>query len=226
MAVKLHKSWTDALARRPETGMGYQIVELRGIGLRPQHIVVVNGMEAVEPARGRLVVSEGVEKSVVDRVVTALSKSASDTSFRVLSRVEAVAIKAIDSRSLPGTGPASEAPLESSKPQERFLRYSAYANDVRILADGSVLPGTYVTTYDDGMTHVKTGRDAVRRYALPNPTPAIHRYHLKPPEPVTVRRGTVQPAFGQPGGGVEVIFETGSPPGTGTKEKQDQIPPE
>lgn len=74
-----------------------------------------------------------------------------------------------------------------------------------------------------GATHVKTGTDAVRRYALPNPAPAVHRCHLKPPRPIEVQRGTVQPAFGQPGGGVEIIFVRGSP--AGTKFKQDQIPP-
>jgi hypothetical protein len=51
----------------------------------------------------------------------------------------------------------------------------------------------------------------------------LHRFYLRPPDPIPVRRGRVQPAFGQPGGGVEVIFETGVPPRT--KYKQDTIPP-
>lgn len=69
----------------------------------------------------------------------------------------------------------------------------------------------------------RTGKDAVRRYALPNPDPAVYRYYLEPPTIIDVRRGTVQPAFGQPGGGAEVIFENGAP--SGTKRAQDRIPP-
>ena len=73
------------------------------------------------------------------------------------------------------------------------------------------------------MTYVKSGMDAVRRYALARPEPAVHRYYLEPRRLISIRRGTVQPAFGQPGGGVEAIFERGAP--AGTKRKQDEIPP-
>jgi hypothetical protein len=69
----------------------------------------------------------------------------------------------------------------------------------------------------------ETGMDAVRRYALPNPDPAVHRFFLKPLAAIPVRRGTVQPAYGRPGGGAEVIFEEGAP--AGTKYEQDEIPP-
>lgn len=70
---------------------------------------------------------------------------------------------------------------------------------------------------------MKTGAEAVERYALPNPEPAVHQLWLRPPDPIPVRRGTVQPAFGHKGGADEVIFETGAP--TGTCHKRDSIPP-
>ena len=48
--------------------------------------------------------------------------------------------------------------------------------------------------------------------------------HLNPPVRITIlKRGVVQPAYGQPGGGVEVILVNGSPPNTVTGPKQ--IPP-
>ena len=65
--------------------------------------------------------------------------------------------------------------------------------------------------------------DAARRYALPNPEPAVHRFYLAPRVSIPVQRGTAQPAFSQPGGGVEVIFTGGAP--AGTKYNRDQIPP-
>ena len=51
-----------------------------------------------------------------------------------------------------GQGPAKDNPLGESSLGERFLRFSAYADDIRILADGAVTRGTYVTTYTDGIT--------------------------------------------------------------------------
>lgn len=203
--------------------MGYQVLELRGVALRPEHVVVANAAQALEVARGRLAVREGVERATLDRIASVLTRAVDQATFRVLGRQAAVAAQALESRGTVGPAPASDARLELSEAEERFLRYSAYPDDVRIRSDGSVRPGTYVTTHADGMAHVSTGIDAVRRYALPNREPAVHRYYLEPPSRIEVRRGIVQPAYGQPGGGVEVIFENGA--AAGTKQKQDQIPP-
>jgi hypothetical protein len=223
MSIRLDDSWVPALRQQPETGMGYQVLELRGVALGAEHVVVANATRTVDVARGRFVVWEGVEKATEERIVKTLQGPAGEARFRVLSRDEAVVAKIIESRRAAAGGPANEAPLEQSDPGERFLRHSAFPNDIRILEDGSVVEGTYVTTYDDSMNHVKTGTDAVRRYALPNRDPAVHRYYLRPPTRIPVQRGTVQPAYGQPGGGVEVIFLEGAPPRT--KYYQDEIPP-
>ena len=84
------------------------------------------------------------------------------------------------------------------------------------------MPGTYATTEEDAK-HVKTGRDAVKRYALPNPKPAVYVFTIDPPLRTTLKRGVAQPAYGQPGGRVEVIFVNGSPDKTVTGPAQ--IPP-
>jgi hypothetical protein len=91
-----------------------------------------------------------------------------------------------------------------------------------VTAKGGLVPGTYATTEEDAK-HVKTGRDAVKRYALPNPAPAVHVFTIAPPVKTKLKRGVAQPAYGQPGGGVEVIFVNGSPDNTVTGPAQ--IPP-
>ena len=86
-------------------------------------------------------------------------------------------------------------------------------------ASGAILPGIYATTEEDAK-HVKTGRDAVKRYALPNPAPAVYVFTIDPPLRTNLKRGVAQPAYGQPGGGVEVIFVNGSPDQTVTGPAQ------
>lgn len=211
------------LARQPETGMGYQVLELQDLPREARHAIVFNGTHIHEVTPGPLVLRERPDRDAEAAALRALQEPAERTPFRVLSRPEAEQARVLESRPS-DDGPASEAPIEQSAAEERFLRFSAFPDDIRIQEDGSLTAGTYVTTYEDGMAHVRTGTDAVRRYALPNPEPAVHRYQLQPPQPIPVRRGRVQPAFGQPGGGTEVIFEDGAP--AGTKRKQDEIPPE
>lgn len=220
MSYHIHETWKEALIRSPETGMGYQVVEVQLS--QPEHVIVLNGRLALDlkesPARFREGSSE-LRKSLLN---LKLGSERGDTSFRVLGRHEALAKGLVEKASYPtGRGPASDARPEQSAENEAFLRFSAFVDDVRILADGSVVPGTYVTTRTDG-ERVRTGKDAVERYALPNPDPAVNRFWLRPPARIQVRRGTVQPANGHLGGGDEVIFDGGAPPKT--KYKQDQLP--
>jgi hypothetical protein len=63
---------------------------------------------------------------------------------------------------------------------------------------------------------VKTGTEAVARYALPNPQPASNVFTGKPDKDTVIQKGTVAPDFGQPGGGVEVFFKNGTQPKTVT----------
>ena len=127
-----------------------------------------------------------------------------------------------NSSSTQSSSAASEAPVEQLQAEEKFKRFSAYANDRRVTPTGALLPGTYATTEEDAR-HVETGRDAVRRYALPNPIPAVNVFTIDPPIKTILKRGIAQPAYGQPGGGVEAIFVNGSPPNTVTGPVQ--IPP-
>lgn len=118
---------------------------------------------------------------------------------------------------LNASGAAAEnAPITLSAIGEIFKRFSAYANDKRVTANKGLTPGTFATTKEDADANIKTGADAVARYALPNSKPASNAFTITPPKDTELKRGTAQPANNQPGGGVEVIFVNGSPDNTVT----------
>jgi hypothetical protein len=87
-----------------------------------------------------------------------------------------------------------------------FHRFSAYSPDKRVDPwTGDFLAGTYATT-DSDFALVPSGLAAVGRFALPNILPASYHYQIEAPVGTPVTSGTVAPAFGQAGGGVEALF--------------------
>jgi hypothetical protein len=113
-------------------------------------------------------------------------------------------------------GGAEDAPVTMTISGEIFKRFSAFQNDNRVTKGKGLTKGTFATTKEDADTFVKTGTDAVRRYALPNPTPASNVFTITPLQDTDLQRGVTQPANNQPGGGVEVRFVNGTPDGTVT----------
>jgi hypothetical protein len=111
---------------------------------------------------------------------------------------------------------AEDAPTTLTELAEIFKRFSAYANDKRVTAGKGLTPGTFATTKEDADANIKNGTDAVARYALPNSKPASNVFTITPAKDTDLKRGTAQPAYNQPGGGVEVIFVKGLPEGTVT----------
>jgi hypothetical protein len=109
---------------------------------------------------------------------------------------------------------AESAPITLTGSNEIFKRFSAYANDRRVTVGKGLTAGTFATTKEDADANVKTGADAVARYALPNSKPASNVFTISPAMDTELKRGTAQPANNQPGGGVEVIFVIGLPDGT------------
>jgi hypothetical protein len=108
---------------------------------------------------------------------------------------------------------AKDAPITATEAADIFKRFSAYVNDFRITDKRGLKPGTFGTTKEDA-EHVHTGREAISRYALENKQSANKRFTITPPGNTPIQEGTVQPAYGEPGGGVEVIFVNGTPDGT------------
>jgi len=112
-------------------------------------------------------------------------------------------------------GPAIETPITYSAADELFKRFSAFMDDFRVTPGKGLTPGTFGTSAEDA-ANVKTGTEAVSRYALENKNPASYRFTITPPAATKVRRGTVAAAHGEIGGGAEVIFVDGSSDGTVT----------
>jgi hypothetical protein len=87
-----------------------------------------------------------------------------------------------------------------------FHRFSAFNPDRRVdPVTGSFLAGTYCAPELE-VPFVPTGFVAVGRFALPNTLPASYHYEIEAPAGTAVDFGTVAPAFGQAGGGVEAYF--------------------
>lgn len=213
------------LIAQPESGMGYQnvAIELRngetryGTAFNAEFLLYSGEsphlLEKMSEPSDRLLMLEQKQLGLGEEILSLrVRRSKADVSARVGE----------SSSSMQSSSGASEAPVEELRKEEKFKRFSAYANDRRVTASGALLPGTYATTEEDAK-HVKTGRDAVKRYALPNPAPAVHVFTIEPPLRTRLQRGIAQPAYGQPGGGVEVIFVNGSPDKTVTGPAQ--IPP-
>jgi hypothetical protein len=103
----------------------------------------------------------------------------------------------------------------NTKPKEQFVRFSAFMKDRRVQSDRSLLAGTYVTSERDA-NFAPSGFAVVGRYALPNIMPAIYRFDIVVPSGTPGLVGTVAPAFAQAGGGVDIEFTAGTPPGSVT----------
>lgn len=221
----LNEDWQRELLAQPESGMGYQLVEItlrngesrRGTAFNGEYLIFpeesLDRLEAItEPSR-RLEMLERNELGLGEEIVeikVLRSEVPSNSRVRETDGGNGLAF----------SSGASEAPPEPLMEKEQFKRFSAFANDRRVTGRRGLLPGTYTTAAED-TKQVHSGRDAVRRYALPNPMPAVNVFTIDPPVPGPIlQRGIAQPAYGQPGGGVEVIFVNGSPEKTVTGPKQ------
>jgi hypothetical protein len=209
---------TVSLLRQPESGMGYQIVQPKEYLKDSRIYVTINAVLLVtlEELLQKLPPTEAALDTLL-----ASSESVFDprVEFRVVE--EADAIMRIY-HFLGPSGPSGPQVLVPSVPfgpgvplpriamrtrqGEIFKRFSAYRNDRRVTDEG-LNAGTYATTHYDA-TVVPSALAAVARYALPNHLPARHVFTITPQRNIHIQCGTVQPAFGQSGGGVEVLFKT------------------
>lgn len=223
--IFLNASQTQFLLHSPESGMGFQFVEVAmkdgpqvsGVAYNAEFLL----LDGEPPERLKHAADEPASRAML-RLTGALQKAEDITTLRVVTRAWGTSSVVRETAGEEG-GTSADAPVEASAGEEEFRRFSAFANDRRVTANRGLLPGTYATTAADA-AHVATGSQAVARYALPNPTPAIHRFTIQPPAGTQLQRGIAQPAYGQPGGGVEVIFTAGSPDQT-VALPPDIIPP-
>lgn len=197
---------TKKLLQQPETGMGYQIVEATTRDGVKRDGIAFNAELFFYGDESRSILRTQRYPNVLKLASTPVEEF---KELRVLSRSAARTTLTVREDTLAKTGPAKDAPVESTKAIQVFTRFSAFPNDNRVQPDGSWSKGTYATTEED-VKNVKTGKEAVARYALPNPDPASYVYTGRPKKDTAIQRGKVEPAFDQPGGGVEVIFPNGT----------------
>ena len=215
---KLTEVQTRELLTQPETGMGYQAVDATLADNTTARGVVYNAELLSLDGEPRV----GVATSYRTLLESATSASGLVKALRVLPRAGSTTFSvARESWAAKTAGPATDAADVTTAAGETFKRFSAYQNDRRVLADASLDKGAFATTEDDAK-NVNTGADAVARYALPNATPASYRFTIKPDAGTVLKKGVAARAYGQPGGGVEVIFVNGTTPNTVTGP--DKIP--
>ncbi|MCC7275467.1 MAG: hypothetical protein IT561_22550 [Alphaproteobacteria bacterium] len=197
--------------RTHELGMGYHFGELQFAG--EAGFIVLNGEVAV--TAGELDLPPGILASLIAETLRAGERAAIVPSENVGLLVR------VFRRHLPYFTPSPEGPpihgsppfVTVFQPGEKFVRFSAFANDRRLAPGNGLLPGSYATSERDGQ-FVNTGYAAVGRYALPNPVAAQHRLAIVVGKAIGALVGTVRPAFGNAGGGVEAEFPLGLPAGS------------
>lgn len=221
--VKLGMALTDTLLLQPEFGMGYQRVEVQFSGEEAQQAIVYNAELLLLENEPRTILKTAAYTRLL---AEAKAPEKRVESLRVIPppaiRRYMLSVKEAGAGS--NRGPATDGPEEKTKEGGVFKRFTAYEKDRRITAEGALLPGTYATTKEDAR-NVRTGKDAVARYALPNPQPASYRFAIRPLRNTVFQQGIVQPANDQPGGGVEVIFTRGTDDRT-LDRPPDKIPDE
>ena len=197
---------TRSLLRQPESGMGYQVVDAATFNSTTKRGVAYNAE--------LLTLDEDRYRDKLIMLTTPISealRTANSTTreFRTLTVVHDARTTMVAAREAKGKSGASEAEVEKTNDGDRFYRFSAFANDRRVTADNALLPETFATTEEDG-AKVKTGNQALERYALPNNDPASYRLKIAPLKETAIKKGVVQPANGHQGGGIEVIFAAGT----------------
>jgi len=214
--IKLLPSQITSLIGQPESGMGYQIVEVeyqtmlrKGTVynaelLMWEHEPRTMLVEAYETLIKKASVSEAQLIESI-RVVPPPKVAADSIAEKILKELKELENELLG---VPGV-PATEGEPRQTNEEEIFARFTAYKNDRRITPSNGLTPGTYATTKADAK-NVKIGSEAVERYALSDPKPAVYRYKIEPRKDTVYRQGVVQPAFGHKGGGVEVIFDNGT----------------
>jgi hypothetical protein len=213
MYYKLNSAQESELLGKPETGMGYQIVEASKAGnysrekflvLNSELVIEMNGYEA---GHVRKIVNEGIYS------VKAGANYITLNSISVLSEKQFRNV--VNESKNENERGAIDNPVESADGAEVFVRLSAFEDDRRIDKINRCLrPGSYTTTMDDYIICKLSNDDPVERYALPNNDEIKFAFHIKPERTDTLQRGRVQPANNKRGGGKEAYFANGTAKGT------------
>ncbi|WP_157836997.1 hypothetical protein [Geminisphaera colitermitum] len=209
------------LSRLPEYGMGYQVGSVRLNSNGTEEGIILNGEVFLKFSDAQSIPNlfAQYEQLLFNARFNALKVIGASLIERPASEIRGIRKIRLHSFSMSTVNEkragAKDAEDSYTTHGEVFKRFSAYANDFRVTTMRGLTAGTYATTAEDAL-NVGTGIEAVLRYALENKAPANKVFTIKPPGNTKLKRGIVEPAYGEPGGGVEVIFVDGSPSGTVT----------
>jgi hypothetical protein len=209
---KLSESLSEKLIRLPETGMGYQIVDATYRDYRHRDAIVLNG-SLIEPIVGDV---KQMMKSLFSEDIDYIAKSANYTSDIIDINLRSLPMM-FKSAQFSEDFAAENASTSNSLEDELFIRFSAFLQDKRITKDKGLVSGTFATTFEDAEYCLDNYINPIARYALPSTKAVKYAFRIEPPVKTDLKRGIVQPANDQPGGGKEVIFVKGSPANTVTK---------
>jgi len=214
----LKDSGIESLLALPETGMGFQLVEAVIWG-KSTPLLVLNSSSAIDLSQAELIPGDDpatilrngarIVEAMRPDVVQTLMAAPEPHSFRLLStRIGKLPTLISTSPPLQAARPSSLVKRVSLPANRVFHRFSAFNPDRRVNPiTGDFLPGTYAAPESE-VAFVPTGFVAVGRFALPNNLPASFHYEIEAPASTVVDFGTVSPAFGQAGGGVEAYFSS------------------
>jgi hypothetical protein len=190
----------------PESGMGFQIIRYRSRFLVVFQTTLIIPLDELRERRfsqdDYSSLSGSTESPAIFELETLDIQDEFSLAFSFLDREYRDTSTGLASNEAAISPPDS---VISSKRPYSYYRFSAFYKDKRIDADGSFLPNTYATTYND-LHFVPSGFAAVGRYALPNPASAQYVFPILTFDRPSLM-GTATPNFGQSGGGVEVLFQ-------------------
>ena len=213
--LRLDSNQTRSLLDQPESGMGFQIVEVPiAYSRNGEAWIAFNAELAIAFDNPNDVLDWTVIRNAGDlewlRGQAELPGSLYGAPQVIVSRAGGSVSAHVYGR-LRGLAPTPLSLIKASVTAAgaRYTRFSAFSLDKRVdPATGDFLPGTYATTLTDEPM-APSGFAAVGRYALPNIMPSKFLHSLTSHAGAPVRSGTVAPAYGQSGGGVEVFFPAG-----------------
>jgi hypothetical protein len=218
MLISLSDESRRQLLALPETGPGFQLVSAIDHGQR-RPFLVLNADHALPmvdlPNYSGLAAAALMGRWINDALDSAmrLVMAPQLRDFELLAtRVEDQASLNAPPISLAASlsPPSSLVKTTRITGTRRFHRFSPFNPDRRVHpVTGDFAPGTYACPESE-VPFVPTGFAAVGRFALPSSQPASYHYVIEAGAGTHVLFGTVAPAFGQAGGGVEALLPAGA----------------
>lgn len=216
MKLSINKEAEKALLALPESGPGFQIVEAVFHGKKSTYIVwnaefAIDLKEAPisrDDITGALL-GGWINEQALSSITIIAAPSLHDFSL-VGSRVHSSASTVVSGSSAVSPPPSTLVKTVTLTNPRKFYRFSPFSTDRRVdPTNGHFLPGTYCCPESEE-PFVPSGFSAVGRFALPSAQPASYRYEITADSGTNVLFGTVAPAYGQAGGGVEAYLPAGA----------------